>query len=274
MPAKSKNNEAIWDKLVQQDVLCSQPRLDMDSQKAREYLTHTRFYGEELKGKKVLCLACGGGQQSIAFALLGAEVTVVDFSAEQLKKEELVAQAFKKDIRTIKTDMRDLSMLDTASFDIVFQPYSINYIPSIEQVLDEVARVIKPMGIYDLMFHNPYVHGSWKDGSWGSEWQPNELWEGKGYPLWQPYKDGQPIETKDPHWNFTNQDDEAVKIESPQEYRHTLSTIMNGLLSRRFELLHLKEEAGNEWDAPPGSWEHYQSVAPPWLWLVSSKKEA
>ncbi len=265
-------NEKIWDELARQGVLCSQPRLELTIEEARRYINKNGFYGDSLEGKNVLCLACGGGQQSIAFALLGATVTVVDFSMEQLEKDKLVAEKYQKEIRIVKSDMRDLSSLEKEEFDIVYQPYSINYVPSIEEVFDEVTRVLKPNGLYDLMFHNPYVHGTWKDGCWGSEWKKEELWEGKGYPIWQPYTDGYPIKTNDPNWNFVNSNDEAVKVNSPQEYRHTLSTLINGLLNRGFELLQLKEEVGSDFDSPPGTWEHYQTCAPPWIYIMSKKK--
>lgn len=272
MNNSTNRNEELWDNLAKNGVLCSRPKYDLTVEKAKAYIGKSDFWGENLTGKNVLCLACGGGQQSIAFALLDANVTVIDFSSEQLKKDQLIANEYGKSVRIIKSDMRDLSMLTSHSFDIVYQPYSINYIPSIEEVFDEVNRVLKPSGVYDLMFHNPFVHGTWKDGCWGNEWQKEELWEGKGYPIWQPYKDGYPIKTSDPNWNFTNKENEAVKLESPQEYRHTLSTVLNGLINRGFEILNFKEETGSGENEKPGSWEHYKSCAPPWLYVISRKK--
>ncbi|MEO1449456.1 MAG: class I SAM-dependent methyltransferase [Bacteroidota bacterium] len=267
----STHNEQTWDELSRQGVLCSQPRLHLTPEAAWEYLNRHGWYAPKQEGKKVLCLASGGGQQSIAFALLGADVTVVDFSAEQLEKDRLVAAEYQQSIQVIKSDMRDLSFAADAQFDIIYQPYSINYIRSVEQVFDEVVRVLKPGGIYDLMFHNPFVHGSWKDGCWVREWKPEELWRGKGYPVWQPYQDGQTIETDDPHWNFANTQDEAIQVRSPQEYRHTLSTILNGLIGRGMMIEKLLEETGSATSAKPGTWEHYQSVAPPWLYLLARK---
>ena len=38
-----------------------------------------------VRGKDVLCLAGGGGQQSAVFSLLGAKVTVLDLTPEQLE---------------------------------------------------------------------------------------------------------------------------------------------------------------------------------------------
>ncbi len=264
-------NEKTWNTLSQQGVLCSRPKLDLTPETAYTYLNKKEFYTESLAGKNVLCLACGGGQQSIAFALLDAKVTVVDFSAEQLKKDQLAAQHYDQQIQIIQADMRDLSFSEDGVFDIVYQPYSINYVPSIEKVWDEVVRVLSPQGLYDLMFHNPYIHGSWKDGCWGNEWKSEELWEGKGYPIWQPYQDGYPVQTADPHWNFSYQD-EDIRIPSPQEYRHTLSTIINGLINRGMEILRIEEETADFGDYKPGTWEHYKSCAPPWIYLLSKKK--
>jgi len=269
----SVENEAKWDELARNGVLCSQPKINLTPAEAKVYLNRHGYYNESLSGKNVLCLASGGGQQSIGFALLGAKVTVVDFSQEQLEKDRLVAQQYQQEIRIVKSDMRDLSFCEDAEFDLVYQPYSINYIASVEEVFDQVARVLKPNGRYDLMFHNPYIHGSWKDGCWEKEWQTDELWQGKGYPIWQPYQDGSPIKTADPHWNFVNKQAEEVSIASPQEYRHTMSTIMNGLLSRGLEILSYNEEVGSSFASQPGTWEHYKSCLPPWIYLLSRKKE-
>lgn len=261
-------NEDKWDNLVLSDVPCGRPRLDLTPQKAKAWLNEDNILGD-LNNKKVLCLASGGGQQSIGFALLGANVTVTDFSSEQLKKDKEVSEKFSKDIRIIKTDMRDLSMFNDSEFDIVYQPYSINYVSEIEKVFDEVSRVIKAGGTYHLMFHNPFVHGSWKDGCWGSQWNTKDLWQGKGYPIWQPYKEGYQVKTNDPTWNFSNNNGKDVKLESPQEFKHTLSTILNGLTKRGFNLKKFNEHVGDDFESKPGTWEHYISVAPPWffLWL-------
>jgi len=69
-----------------------------------------------------------------------------------------------------------------------------------------------------------------------------------------------------------NRKEEVVKIESPQEYKHTLATILNGLVSRNFEIVKFQEERNDAYDSQLGSWEHYTSCAPPWLYLLSRKK--
>jgi SAM-dependent methyltransferase len=274
MNIDNTENENKWDELARNGILCSQPKLDLTPEEARNYINKNGYYNDNLNGKNVLCLASGGGQQSIGFALLGANVTVVDFSQEQLDRDKLVSLKYQKKINIIKSDMRELSFCNANEFDIVYQPYSINYISGVDEVFDEVVRILKTDGLYDIMFHNPYVHGSWKNGCWEKEWTKEELWEGKGYPIWQPYKDGYPIKTNDPNWNFVNHEGEEVNIKSPQEYRHRMSTIINGLISRGLEIISYKEEVGSAFESKPGTWDHYKSCAPPWIYILSKKKKA
>jgi ubiquinone/menaquinone biosynthesis C-methylase UbiE len=266
----TKDNQQKWDRLVQMDVPCSRSVKDIDPAKAREKVDPYNMLGD-VKGKKVLCLASGGGQQSIEFALLGADVTVVDFSQEQLQKDQQAMEQHSLSVRIVQSDMRDLSMFETGEFDIVFHPYSINYIPEVETVFDEVTRVLKSGGIYYLMFHNPFVQGSWKDSCWGSKWDKEELWQGRGYPLSLPYKEGYPIKVSDQSWNFVDSQGTEVKADAPQEFKHTLSTIINSLIQRNFTVLKFQEITNDQYDAEPGSWEHYMSVAAPWFQLWTKK---
>ncbi|MEM6769199.1 MAG: class I SAM-dependent methyltransferase, partial [Bacteroidota bacterium] len=80
-------NEKTWDELARNGVLCSQPKLELTPETAQAYLNRNGWYPAGFTGQNILCLAAGGGQQSIAFALLGAKVTVVDFSQVQLEKD-------------------------------------------------------------------------------------------------------------------------------------------------------------------------------------------
>jgi 2-polyprenyl-3-methyl-5-hydroxy-6-metoxy-1,4-benzoquinol methylase len=79
--------------------------------------------------KDVLCLACGGGQQSVAFALLAAKVTVFDLSEAQLQRDREAAAHYRVSIETIQGDMRDLSCLPKESYDIVYHGYSLVQLP-------------------------------------------------------------------------------------------------------------------------------------------------
>ncbi|GAA2815955.1 hypothetical protein GCM10020220_000090 [Nonomuraea rubra] len=65
-------NEERWEALVEADALFTRPMLDLDEEQARAYLGLERLgLSGDLTGRKVLCLAGGGGQQSVAFACSG-----------------------------------------------------------------------------------------------------------------------------------------------------------------------------------------------------------
>ena len=60
---------------------------------------------EKANGKKILGLACGGGQQGPVFAIKGYDVTIMDFSASQLQRDETVAEREGLKINTVQADM-------------------------------------------------------------------------------------------------------------------------------------------------------------------------
>lgn len=100
----------------------------------------------ELKGKKVLGLASGGGQQMPIFAALGAECTVLDYSQKQLDSEAMVAQREGYSIRIIRADMTKPLPFEDEEFDLIFHPVSNCYIEKVEPVFAECFRVLKSNG--------------------------------------------------------------------------------------------------------------------------------
>ncbi len=101
----------------------------------------------ELKGKKLLGLASGGGQQMPIFAALGADCTVLDYSEKQLESERLVAQREGYRIRIVRGDMTKRLPFDDGEFDIVFHPVSNCYVKDVLHVWRECARVLKKGGV-------------------------------------------------------------------------------------------------------------------------------
>ncbi len=104
-----------------------------------------RWFGD-LRGKKVLGLASGGGQQMPVFAALGAECTVLDYSPLQLKSEELTASREGYDIRIIRGDMSKPLPFDNDEFDLIFHPVSNCYVREVRPIWRECYRVLKPGG--------------------------------------------------------------------------------------------------------------------------------
>lgn len=247
----ARYNAQRWGALVRANALFTRPRLSLDASSARKYLDPRGRLGD-LTGKAVLCLASGGGQQSAAFALLGAVVTVLDLSSGQLARDREAASHYNVQVKTVQGDMRDLSQLTPGSFDLVWQPYSLNFVPDARAVFREVARVIRPGGTYYFMCANPFVCGlNQKD------------WNGDGYSLRRPYVDGAEITYEDEDWVYDRNG--ASAIPGPREYRQTLSRLVNGLCEQGFLVGGLNEITAEVPDPEPGSWGHFTAIAPPWL---------
>src|SRR5438876_2531692 len=97
-----------WEALVRARAVFTRPRLDLTPESARELADPDGGGLGAIAGKQVLCLAGGGGQQSAAFALLGAQVTVLDLSPAQLERDREAAAHYQLTIKIEQGDMRDL----------------------------------------------------------------------------------------------------------------------------------------------------------------------
>ena len=100
----------------------------------------------ELRGKKVLGLASGGGQQMPIFAALGAACTVLDYSPLQLESERLVAEREGYEIRIVRGDMTKPLPFADGEFDLIFHPVSNCYVEEVRPIWRECFRVLKPGG--------------------------------------------------------------------------------------------------------------------------------
>ena len=258
MDELTRGNADAWDALAEARVAYARPMLDLDAARARAYLDPYGVMADP-RGRNVLCLASGGGQQSAAFGLLGAHVTVLAFSRVQLERDREAARHYGLQPRLEQGDMRDLGRFTDHAFDLVYHAHSLNFIPDRGRVFDEVRRVLRRGGQYRLSYTNPFVHG-----------MLDAAWHGAGYDVREPYVDGEEIRYPDPAWDVDNGEGGSIKVKGPREWRHALGGVINGLLERDFTLLGLWEDSdGADAGAEPGSWRHFNAFFPPWLvlWL-------
>ena len=112
----------------------------------------------DLRGRKVLGLASGGGQQMPIFAALGAECTVLDYSEAQLESERRVAAREGYDIRMVRADMTQPLPFADGEFDLIFHPVSNCYVREVEPIWRECARVLRDGGVLLAGFNNSFVY--------------------------------------------------------------------------------------------------------------------
>lgn len=101
----------------------------------------------ELRGKRVLGLASGGGQQMPIFTALGAKCTVLDYSPKQLESERMVAEREGYDIEIVRADMTKPLPFEDGSFDLIFHPVSNCYVREVLPIWRECFRVLRRGGV-------------------------------------------------------------------------------------------------------------------------------
>lgn len=148
-------NQQAWDRLADTGSLFARVATDEECRKPLQALDGRGWLPESVAGLNVLCLASGGGWQSILYAAAGANVTVVDLSESMLRLDAREAKRRRFQVQTVHASMDDLSMLADESFDIVHQPVSTCYVPDLKPVYAGVARVVRSHGLYISQHKQP-----------------------------------------------------------------------------------------------------------------------
>lgn len=105
------------------------------------------FFGE-VKGKNVMNLMGSNGTKAVALSLLGANVTVVDFSEENAAYAKDLAEKAEVKIDYIVSDVLELPMKDLShKFDIVFAEQGIlHYFIDLQPFIDVIKQLLKKGG--------------------------------------------------------------------------------------------------------------------------------
>ena len=233
-------NRAHWEAEVLKKGGFTVPWLDLDRDDILQYAEgqldpvsyhlyqiYPAYLLRDVADKDVLCLASGGGQQSAVFGLLGARVTVIDFTQGQLDGDITAAKHYGYPVETIRANIRNLSEIEDASFDLIYQGPSMSWVPSVHEVYRGVSRIIRPGGRYRVDFGNPANHAL--------------EWDGEFYRVVEPYSERV---YRHPSGAF--------------DFRHYLGDIFNGLLDNHFRIERVEERPWTQPDigATPGSWAH------------------
>ncbi|MHA2271897.1 MAG: class I SAM-dependent methyltransferase [Candidatus Hodarchaeales archaeon] len=110
----------------------------------------------DVKGKKVLELGCGGGQNAIVLAKWGAEVVGLDLSAAQLGHATELAEREGVFPKFVQGNMEDLSQFQNNAFDIALSSHALGYVEDLNAVYRETTRVLKPGGFLVFCFEHPF----------------------------------------------------------------------------------------------------------------------
>lgn len=237
-------NRAAWNRLAENRSQFTKVATDEECRNPLQTLDSRGWLPASVEGKSVLCLASGGGWQSILYAAAGARVTVVDLSNKMLQLDEQEARRRGLQVRILETSMDDLSALHEAEFDIVHQPVSTCYVPDIEAVYREIARVLRPGGLYISQHKTPTsLQLTHRD-------QQNRYVIGLEY-----YLQGA----------LPKVEDRAYREEGATEYLHRWDQLVGGLCRTGFVIEDLREPMRADPSAPVGHFRHRGRFVAPYV---------
>jgi SAM-dependent methyltransferase len=252
MSTVHEHNRRVWDSLVRNGHAFTQPA---SSEQLRDPLAAIDARGwldGGVAGKRVLCLAAGGGKIAVLYARAGAIVTVVDISPAMLALDRQVAAESGVDVRTVEASMDDLGMLGTASFDIVTQPVSTCYVADIAAVYREVSRVTAIGGLYISQHKQP--------ASLQADARPTD----RGYSISEPYYRHGPLPPAEAS---------LLRESGTLEFLHRWEEIVGGLCRNGFVVEDLAEPCHAVEGAELGTLGHRGQFIAPYVRIKARRVE-
>lgn len=247
-----EHNQRAWDRRAQRQDTFAQPARDDEFRNPLAVLDGCGWLGGNISGKKLLCLAAGGGRQGPLYAAAGAQVTVVDISPAMLELDREVSRERKLTLRTVQTSMDDLSMFVDAEFDIVIHPVSTCYVSDVTKTYREVARVTRPGGVYISQHKQPTSLQAGMKPSPG------------GYELVEPYYRSGPLPVVS---------GSRLREEGTLEYLHRWEELMGKMCRAGFVIEDVIEPNHADGDSERGSLGHRSCFAAPYVRLKARRRD-
>ncbi len=201
-------------------------------------------------GKQICVL--GSGDNLVAFALsgLGARVTSVDISQQQLNIAAGRAKELGLDIAFVRADVTDLSALADETFDLVYTGGHVAvWISDLKAYYAEAVRILKTGGTFLVHEYHPFRR-IWKE-------RPDRLEIETGYFNRGPYQ-----------YDRSEDAPGAEPGSLPSyEFHWTVGNFVQAILDGGCELLALKE-----WGDQPQSWEQIPLEGLPASLLLVGRK--
>jgi SAM-dependent methyltransferase len=239
------HNAQAWDGLVRQNQRFTRPAPDVDFVDPLRTVDPFGWLGSSIAGKRLLCLAAGGGKHGALYAAAGARVTVVDLSGEMLALDRAVAAERGLDIDIVQASMDNLAALPAGAFEIVIHPVSTCYVPDVLAVYREVARVTAAGGLYISQHKTP------------TSLQTEVLPGPRGrYELSEPYYRTGPLPpvVGSPH-----------REPGTLEFLHRWEELLGGMCRSGFVIEDLHEPCHAKPDAELGGFAHRSQIVAPYV---------
>jgi SAM-dependent methyltransferase len=253
LKAPNQINREAWDERARRRLALTESAGDAEFANPWRYLDDCGWLGRNVTGKRVLCLAAGGGWHAPLFASVGANVTVVDISPEMLAQDRKIARERALSIHIVEGTMEDLSMFGDGQFEIVIQPVSTCYVRDISKVYREIARILASIGLYISQHKQPVSLQA-------------EVKFRQGYRIAESYYHMGPLPAAP--------EDTMHREPGTLEYLHRWDDLLGGLCRAGFVIEDVAEPRHGDPHARPETFRHRSWFIPPYITVKARRTSA
>lgn len=220
---------------------------------------YLKFIGE-VKDKKIANFLGSKGNKAISFALLGAEVTVVDISQDNKRYAMELANEAEVDLQYIVSDILEVPEKDgLTDFDVVLLELGVlHYFVDLHPLFKVVYDSLKPGGQFILRDYHPVL--SKLLNVKGDEMIANGNYFSKD------------VIEEDVAYHILLSEEKRASLKKVNIRRWTLGEIVTAISNAGFRITYLEEEAGVRWALPVNSPEGMENKVPG-LYTLIAKKE-
>jgi SAM-dependent methyltransferase len=229
-PARIEANRALWDTWTRRHVpsefygvegfLADPPSRPLDR--------ITRELLGDIRGMRALHLQCHFGLDTVRLALMGAEVTGVDFSHEAVDAGRALAERAGISATFVCSDVLDLSPeVPKDSFDLVFTSHgAISWLPDLRPWARGVASRLAPGGVFHVLDMHPTL------------WMFDDETEGPELKVRYSYFSREALEWEE-HGSYASPGEEITG--TSHSWQHTFEEIIGSLVEAGLAIESLRE---------------------------------
>jgi SAM-dependent methyltransferase len=109
----------------------------------------------DVRGKRVLDLGCGRGENAVALARQGAHVIAVDEDGDALLDGRALADAHEVRVEWHASDVADLAFLRADSIDLTLAAGLLAEVEDVDRLLRQVQRVLRAGSAFVFSYDHP-----------------------------------------------------------------------------------------------------------------------
>jgi SAM-dependent methyltransferase len=205
-----------------------------DAEVIRQYLP-----GGSMSGLKLVHLQCHIGLDTLSWARLGADVTGIDFSAESIRAARNLADRAGIVARFETSTVDDAPGTVRDTFDIVYTSVGVlAWLPRLDTWATSIHALLKPGGVFYVRDSHPILNAIDYDRGDGL------------FVLKQPYFETD-LPTRYDHGTTYAADDIRLENTTTYEWSHSLSEIIQSLLTAGLSITAFAEGKTIPWKALP-----------------------